>query len=213
MIPLPRNISPDDIEQWFNRGIIMAEVDGRLVPCYYNGVRHRGDDEGTLFVSVETLQQGEEAHVPLDKVFGHWPRCGAVNCHDVSGGNIAVFVERTQRRQYRRTYNPRSLSVSVPDRTSVLRKAGDRAVAGVLTYDRYTAQVFNPVYYTVSQAEVMLRGTHASVALSPTTVITCGDGTNRRVYYNNELVAKYCPHGLVPLRARIPRAVSKRFGG
>lgn len=210
MIPLPEDISPDDIEQWFNRGIIMVSMNDDMVPCYYNGVR-RDLDEDVTGINVETFN-GEEIEVATRDVFGYWPRCGAVNCRAPKGFNIAVFVERMQRRQYRRTYNARSVHPTIPDAAAVTKKAGHQAAQFVLCYDRFTPPVFNPVYYTAPQALAMLNGEHASVAVSPTTVVTCGDGENRRIYYNGEFVAKYCPHGLVPLRARIPRAVSKRFG-
>lgn len=206
MIPIPASLGTGDINQWLNRGVVLVRLDGELVPAMYEEARYNSND--TLCAACMSLDGQKQIFAPFEHVFAHWPRCGAVNV-----GPVALYVQRTQTRQYRRTYNQRCITVSMPDQTLASSIVGETMVMQALTYRNYTAAVFAPEYPDVDEA---LRDLDLeqrfSVALSPTTILVRHSGAIR-VYYNGDLLAKLCDGRLIPLRGKLPRAITKRLGG
>jgi len=188
MIPLPPDISPNDIDQWLNGGWCLVKKRGRLVPAT---MRRNYDDGFLQFQDV----QGDYIEAKLSEVFAHWPRCGAINVDD-----IALYVVREQRRQYRRTYNARQLSIDIPQKWAVMKMTSAHAANSLSpNTTNIVENVFNPHYVSADKAIRQIeQGTAFSRAINPRVIIT-GPYQKMMVYYNGELQAAIVDRQLRPV--------------
>ncbi len=184
---LPDSLTVADVGQWLNGGWFLFERDDRLVP-------------GKLVVTREEYQvqdvHGQTYGMIRAQTFPFWPACGALNLD-----GFAVYVERRQQRQYRRTYNEQCVTLTVPRKWDAMKKNGTDATNICPNSPTVVEAVFNPIYFTYSQAlDMMDTGRATSVALNPHLIVA---GT--LVYYRNALVAKMEDQRIIPVGCDISR--------
>lgn len=179
MMELPPDISPNDIAQWLEGGVFYARR-GRERPWFlatYNGVRDNGQ------VDVFHVGEPERSTVHPHNICVHWPKCGAIN---IAKG-FAVYVQRLQRKQYRRTYNSRCIRTSVPGKWQALKRLQPEDIYIDHGSHEFIQALFEPEYplNTYEAIHRMTQGEWASVALNPQIILA-----RTRVYYRGELVGR-----------------------
>lgn len=175
MIQLPDVLSPRDVHQWIAGG--WGLLDGDLIVTV-------GDDED----DGQHLRDLFGDHVEFDfrrelrRLAVHWPKCGSLN---LSASKFAIHLERRSRQQYRRTYNARCLTLTVPDKWHLL-KAGVLRNTHNPDHPEVVEAAFNPEYPSFEEATRMLNEAGwGSVALSPYLIVSQGlKGQN--VFYRGE---------------------------
>lgn len=210
MIEIPNDIAVQDLAQWLSDGVVVLKNDPAMTPLFVYRIGEAGD------VRVREHREGrlsEPRPVPSRDLLCGWPTCGAVNV-----GGIALYVQRSQIRQYRRTYNSRAVAPAVPDAREA-EEFDPRQYARATHFFTYTEAVYRTEaegYPPPERAIAMVQEPAMfSVAVSPSIIITKVPTTgDLRVWHNNELVAKIFDRAtLLPLRGALPRAVKKRLGG
>lgn len=183
MIPLPNDATPNDVEQWCSRGVVLVRSDASPNdpprPAFYMSA-------ASTSVEVQYLD-GSTRIVPRTAVYVHWPRCGSVN---IPGKPFAVHAARLAQRQYRRTFHVNGLSIVTPRLWDIARFLNGGLSSASVSSQDLAAACFNPVYPSLDEAEHMLtRESVVTVAVTPS-IIIAGDRTGKRMFYfNGELVA------------------------
>ena len=192
---IPRDMLGRDYDAWFDNGFIYLDDELCTYSHYASGYVYGRNEHG------------DEVCCEVEDVEFFWPDCGCVN---VSSG-FAVYVQRRQNRQWRRTYNSREVSVTIPDRWELMKARG----APISTPGEYEIAyaVHRADYPTIVTAETWLDcGMRMSVAISPH-VILAGEG-NKRIYLRDELVGVLQDGKVVPTAGTSKaRRVLKALGG
>lgn len=200
MQPIPDDVGLDDVWQWLNRGWFKYQKGDTYVPATLVQVDRRE-------FAVQTTD-GDEYPYKRGLCFPHWPTCGAVNLQ-----GFAIIVERTQQRQYRRTYNNRCVLLDIPRKWDVMKR---HPFVQSLTPDNpeVVNALFNPEYYTYARALELLDGGWVSVALNPY-VVVAGTRDDQLIYYRGKLLARVVDGELKPLDDTNPRnrRILKFFDG
>lgn len=200
MQPIPKDVNLDDVWQWLNRGWFYYDKGTELVPaCMVQHDRHE--------FMVQTTE-GDEYGYQRDKCYPHWPRCGAINLQ-----GLAVIVERTQQRQYRRTYNSRCVLLNVPRKWDAMKR--HPWVKNITPENPEVVNaLFKPEYFNYDRALELLDAGWVSVALNPYLVIA-GTRDEQLVYYRSKLTARVSEGRYLPLDESNPRAlrILKFFNG
>jgi hypothetical protein len=139
-------------------------------------MRHTESD----YVEMMDVEKNEFFTVSYDEItrlYAHWPRCGSIN---VEGG--AFYLMRAQQQQYRRTYNPRALTVVFPDKWSALKADPEfiRKYTNPMEREIILA-AFNPEYPSWDEAMTLLE-TQPFVALN-SQIILGGERDLLTVYH------------------------------
>lgn len=205
MIPLPRDATAQDIEQWCNRGVVMFDNGGTPSPAWYHSV-----SPGRM-VEIRPLDSMEHQLVPFTSISVHWPLCGSVN---LPGLHYAVHAARQAQRQYRRTWHVAGLDVTTPRAWDVAKFMGLTPRNMNLQPGLLARGCFYGEYPVLPEAERMLGNTHISVALSPR-LIMAGDKDGKRMfYYNGQLAATASENVLYPVGEDTPvRRIAKLLEG
>ena len=187
MQPIPSDVDREDVWQWLNHGWFFH-------------------DDGAGSISPAMLEDGFEVRrtdgkcFPYDRreCFPHWPECGATNAE-----GFAFIMHRDQVRQYRRTYNSRCVNLEIPRKWDVMKRHRwvQRATADS---EEIVNAVFNPKFYTYTQALDLLSGGWVSVALNPY-LIVAGTSEEHVLYYRGKLLAKVSQGAMAPLDPSNPR--------
>lgn len=199
MMSIPDDLAVHDIGQWLNGGwyLFKRNDDSAPEPAKL-GTRR---DE---YCNIDL--EGEAHDLVNDMTFPFWPPCGAINMK-----GFAIYVERRQVRQYRRTYNEQCLIITVPRKWDVMKKMGTSAPNLCPNSPEVVREVFSPCYYTYTMALQMMESGHStSVALNRHLIVA-----GPLVYYRNVLVAKMDGQRIVPMGcedSRIRRII-KFFDG
>lgn len=212
MIAMEANMSWSDIGQWLRDGWFYVKGPN------YPGLRPArlsepvGSDHGGSCLSVTDIHDNTEA-IPYnaisERVFPHWPNIGAVN---VSDYKIAVWMERRQLKQWRRTYNARQLNLSVPRshalETSTLTAATMRQLSA---HDPAVVKdVFAPIYPEIDQVNRLFRLQWGSVAITPRIIIT--NTSPRFIYYRGKLAGAIRGGYFLATNEQLARRVTKVLG-
>ena len=193
MIPIPDNISPDDIGQWLYGGVCLArQPDGEWMPCvvdrvedsYFAGDKIRWIVLGRLASDGFVMRQ----RVKQEDLRAHWPLCGSIN---VPHHRIATHVERVPSKQYKRTFNSRQLAFTLPRSWDIRRSRGTTpAQRCTAASNEVVSALFKPTYpVDYEDALAMLADGWLSVAVNPR-IIVAGDIIGKRmIYYRGQLAA------------------------
>jgi hypothetical protein len=188
MLKLPDDIHHRDVQQWVGGGFVL--IKGKVAAHYDNGDFFPDDsdeDERRPWFSVEGA---EERQYDLGDIMCHWPRCGSIN----TGRGFALYVQREQRRQWRRTYNTRCVVSSTPLKRQVARRYGNRMVSTFsdVGYWQTVQALFFPEYVSPLVAlESIYEKEAMTVAVSPQVIL---GGYGRRplhVFYRGRHVANW----------------------
>lgn len=176
MIPLPEDITPNDVHQWLHGGYFLVEVDGLRLPASLIDV-----ESDTIHARrVDSL---EAVAADLASVYAYWPRCGAIN---LPQRQFSLYVQRQQRRQYRRTFNWRCCELHILGKWEMLKAARGGALQ-VREQDPDLLQaLFSPEYpQDFLDAQSMLVSGWSSVALSPVVTLVQRTDDSISVYYRD----------------------------
>jgi hypothetical protein len=179
MIELPEDIQSHDIGQWLSDGYFFARPSGESewkIASYIGTGDNR--EIGCRWVSAD---HGE--YVPLQDVRAHWPTCGSINMP-----GFALYVQRLQRRQWRRTFNARCVSIGIPGKWQLLKSIDARELRVTTDSPEFLNAVFNPTYPATFDAAMDMLGSQPSVALSPQILLV--GYPNPQVYYRGNLVGQ-----------------------
>lgn len=213
MLEIPRDLTPNDLHQWISDGVVVRKGDKTITPLFVWTVEENCSAMVRPVTNRIPATFRDRFLLSANDMLCGWPTCGAVNV-----GGIALYVQRTQVRQYRRTYNSRGLVATVPD-AAAARQFDNNLYVHVQNFPTFTREVYATEangYPTTEQALASLLEPNVfSVALSPSIIVTKALHTDDlRVWHNNELVAKVLDRTtLLPLCGAVPRAVKKRLGG
>ncbi len=194
-IQLPEDINEDDIYQWLNDGYV--RVNG--VVCQFLGdVSYRRSEYSARFYPCSE-DDDESFEAKISDVECYWPICGAVNKR-YRGKGVAVYVEREQRRQWRRTFNLMCVNALPIHRWSIHRAFG-RTRAHRVTHitNDLVLELFDPTYPTLREAIDRIADRSAvSVAVSPQVSIV-GDGKGTyALYHRTNMVGGLCNGTFTP---------------
>lgn len=178
MIELPHDIQPNDVHQWLEGGVFMALDGEEFRPAVLVGV----PDHGT--VRIVFVGDSDRTDVPYEAVRPHWPQCGALNMP----GRFALYVQRLQRRQYRRTYNGRCVRVSVPGKWACLKALSARELQVDVNSPDFLLELFNPSYPEDFGAAMRALSERASIAVDPHTVLV--GSAEPAVYYRGQAAGR-----------------------
>jgi hypothetical protein len=195
MIPLPRDASATDIDQWCNRGVVMVDTAAGIRPAWFCSI--------TPGRSVEVRYLDDQSiEVVLPTALSvHWPICGSVN---IPGKHYAVHAARQAQRQYRRTWHVAGLDVTTPRGWDVAKFINTTPRSMAHKPDDLARACFLGTYLTYSEAEALLGVSHVSVALNPR-LIVAGDASGKRMfYYNGQLAATASDGVLHPVGEDVP---------
>ncbi len=165
MIRLPEDISNRDLHQWLGGGVCLLDD---TIPVHLMDA-----EEGEDAINVQRVADGRTEWVNWEDVgerlAASWPKCGALNLP----GGFAVYVDRSQSQQYRRTYNKRVLTVHVPGKWDVMRTCGrDVLMALDPNSTAVVLAAFNPEYPEWDEAMELLASLSVySVAVNPYIII------------------------------------------
>ena len=200
MNPLPQDLSISDIYQWLGEGWFLFRHDGQFIVSSL-------EEEMTL----RTIT-GVRHDLIRDRTYPLWPICGSLN---LSEFGYAIYLERIQRRQYRRTYNHKCLSLTIPRKWEVMKAKSLEVDQIHPNTPVVIKEAFDPTYYTYTEAlGLMDHEGWTSVALNPY-IIVSGGPEKCHVYYRRKLVGTITNGQLVPIgdqSARIKRII-KFFEG
>lgn len=182
MLRIPQDLSTRDVEQWLGGGTFYAR---KRAGAKWQLARLLGGGGETGKAHVYFLADKEDSPtLSHSNLRAHWPRCGAVNTP-----RFALYVQRQQRRQYRRTYNGRCVTMDVLGKWRLL----DDVPAYEMIVDKEmfdTLQhVFEPEYPArVDDWQEWMNG-RGSVALNPQ--ITLVGKENPTVFYRTTPVGTF----------------------
>ena len=189
MIPIPSNISADDVGQWLYGGICLVLQEDRWTPAIADRIT-TSDDESELMVRCRTVLDrfGATHRVRLDRIRAHWPLCGSINLPDLA---MSVHVERSPAKQYKRTFNPRQVVFTVPRAWDVRKKRGAELFTRATTIGPETCiALFKPWYpESYEHALAKLSDGWISVAINPRVSVAGDEVGKRMIYYRGKLAA------------------------
>jgi hypothetical protein len=180
-----------DVQQWIGGGVCLLD---RTEPVKYITVNRDRIIVRALNTANDTLIELSEA----DRLAAYWPRCGSLN---VPGG--AIYLLRQQQQQYRRTYNPRALTIIYPDKWAMLKvnPAFVRRYSNVLD-DAVVGAAFNPEYPSWDDAMLMLEG-QPNVAINEQ-IILGGTPDLLTVYHKGKKCGNLINGNFVPAGRALP---------
>lgn len=201
MIKLPENMLGSDVEQWLWNTWFWDAGEGR--PLRFQHV----EDSSTIAAS--TLG-GTMVLIDKEDVRAHWPACGAINVNE-----IALYVQRNQVRQYRRSYTSDFVDVEVPRKWDLMKKGcRTRHLTGETA--EVVEQLFNPEYPTLEDAVSELTRGEAHARALNRHVMLVGQADKILVYYGgpHNLVGRLQENTLIPSVAgrKYALRVSKLIG-
>lgn len=196
-LSLPDDITIRDVQQWLEGCYVYV---GDQVAMYRGGPSPaRGDSEdGTAVSAVVQYSNGSDSRVSVRDIRCFWPVCGAINRRvymkpsKQSPVLYAMYVERRQRKQYRRSFTTSCVHTTIPSAWGLSKVIGQTDLSGYrkIWFDS-AEELFSPTYYTPTQALQMIRDGAFSVAVSPQLII-CGDGKGQHsIYYRTMQVGGY----------------------
>lgn len=183
--PLP-GMNRRDVDQWFNRGIVVYEPPGgERQLCHYEAT----DDAGVAHVTLLTGEVGRAVQTAYTNLRGWWPLCGAVN----TTHNVAAHVSRITSKQYRRTFNSGCIHVKVPREWEARVYLGVRPKstgANLFGAPAVAIGFWRENYPDFTEAcQRIDRGDAFSVAINRR-IIVAGDSSGKRMFYfDGELAA------------------------
>lgn len=191
MIQLLTTMTGRDVQQWIGGGVCLLD---RTEPVkYITTSRER--------VVVRTLESAEDTIISfgqLDRLSAYWPRCGSLN---VPGG--AIYLLRQQQQQYRRTYNPRALTIIYPDKWGMLKANPDFISRYANTLDdRVVMAAFNPEYPSWDDAMLMLAD-QPNVAINEQ-IILGGTPDSLTVYHKGKKCGNLIAGNFIPAGRALP---------
>jgi hypothetical protein len=189
MIPLPKQITPQDVNQWLQHGWFVAEYEGNQII----GQLREFNGETMYMYDLKTKRVKQ---VMTESVRVHWPMCGAINV-----GPIALYIIRRQLKQWRRTYNSRQVHMQIPRKWEAMKVYGD--VLRDLSPDApdVVAALFDPTYPVYDDArEDIQQGVAFSRALSPH-IILAGTPDTLLVYNRGDLAGRIMGGRILPIGA------------
>lgn len=199
MIELPNGISREDIYQWLGDGVFYARSGeqwrlARLV-----------DTDGLY---IQYLDEQSSHRCRASDIRIHWPRCGAINLE-----THALYVQRQQRRQWRRTYNARCVQVHTLGKWGLLGRGDAASMAVDTTGHVFMGALFDPLYpQDLSEAMELLEQRH-SLALTPHLTMVQTSSPGYIVYYHTDRVGHYSGGEFRPAcDALVERRVNKMIG-
>lgn len=203
MIPLPDDITGDDIDQWLRGGVFL--VDG--IPYVYSMMDYDYDADGPRVFGYDLNGDSVRFNHKAQKLCVAWPQVGAVNVRDPG---YALYVQRRQDRQYRRSYNERCASVHVIGRWELARAGVQQDFPNNALDSRVVKAVFEP-WFPPSLAEAFATG-WPSVALSPQLTLFPACGT---VYYRDIKAGVIDRNGIFTATCDpvVARRINKQIGG
>lgn len=205
MIELAEGMSSGDVLQWLEGGVFLSRIDGAWEPVTLT-MRPEGD--GTVAVAP-VGRPDASLRVRYSDVRCHWPTCGAINLPD---SGYALYVQRVQRRQYRRTFNHRCVNLTVPGKWSLLKSMAAADLSPPTHSPEVVRAVFDPKYPASYEEAAELLSTRPSVAVDP--YITLVGYPNTAVYYRADLSARMA-YGSIDFMCPDPIAkrIRKVIGG
>ncbi len=195
MKPLPSDINTNDISQWLEGGwFLFQSVDKEgLEPAQ---VVFNHDNEQWSVVDIE----GKTHPFLRSSIFPVWPECGSLNLE-----GFAIYLQREQQRQWRRTYNDRCLTLTVPRKWDVMKMFGTEVTNVAPDHSVVVRAAFTPRYYTFSDALTKIENERwLSIALNPHMIIA-GAENNYLVYYRGKLIAHITNGKIISLGLKIER--------
>jgi len=186
MIKIPGDISSRDLNQWIGSGVSL--LDGETPVLLY--------DIGENRILLKDAVNGDEYSVPWndrgDRLACFWPKCGSLNV-----GQVAVYLQRKQQQQYRRTYNSRILSLYVPAKWEAMKAIGKDAVRLKAGNPCVVDAAFNVQYPDWDDAMADLRDGAFSRALNPY-IILAKAGSEMSVFYRGRRAGTIRDGQLIP---------------
>ena len=217
MLLIPKELESRDVNQWINSSVVLIDLDDALAPAEVIEVMDYDPESDCVPVVVTPiipdkktgqLVPGKAKTLGADECFLFWPTSQCVN---LDSADVAVYVQRLQHRQYRRTFNSRGVRVVCPELDEFEKNRARMIMYNVETSSgRLAYRLMNPTYPSVEEAlESLDRERKLSVAVSKSLIITA----SKNIYYRGERVAKLYDNRLVPLCfAGVPKALSNVFG-
>ena len=207
MLPIPSNLNARDLHQWVNGTCVLHEGKvGEVVEVEDTAV-----DPG-LYLSFWNEEAGGDTGaelVPPHECVLFWPESQSVN---IARKKFAVHMQRTQQRQYRRSFNNRGYRQVTPDVEAMRHPRFQNLRVGTqLRQVELAHNIMHPVYPSLEEAMRLMReGDLLSAALSKSVILTA----RGNIYYRGDRVAKLHDRRLVSLcSAFLPKAVCSLFGG
>lgn len=207
MIRIPEDISSRDLNQWVGGGVCLLDD---TVPVRLE-CGEEDEDIGLIRIDngrAECLSWDEVG----DRLSAFWPKCGSLN----TTKGFAVYLERSQSQQYRRTYNKRVLTLTVPGKWDVMRSCGRDRMAGLHPdHAGIVKAAFNPDYPEWDVAMELLEDAGVySVALNPYIIIGQRGG-DPAVFYRGQRAGyirngRYISNGYYLDNARIFKLLQGR---
>lgn len=205
MIELPDDIGRDDMYQWLDGGVFLVSVDEEWRPAVLVAA-HEGAGPDRL-VRVVLVGGNRRVDVEQRDIRAHWPVCGAINMD-----RFALYVQRLQRRQYRRTFNPRCVRVSVPGKWACLKALSAQELQVDMIDDDFLLELFNPTYPNDMGQALASLNERASIALNPALVLV--RGPDPAVYYRGQAAGRIVGGEFRPeCDERTARRIRKMAGG
>lgn len=202
MQPLMEGMEMDDISQWLRHGWFFVRDEDELKVMKFEGIM----DPEHVYAFDPAKQMAANVH--MSAIFTHWPRCGAVNM-----GGAALYVQRHQARQWRRTYSSRGVTISIPNRWELLGRVPDHLSALSGDEPVIVQSLFDPKYPGTVQEALRSLDTAPTVALN-TQVMFVSENMGVGVYYRNENVGEYTLGTFRPNCDNLTaRRVNKLIGG
>ena len=215
---LPEDITIRDLYQWISDGYVM--ING--APARLSEADYMFDDDGDRGSDLayqrpdgfrfDMLTDEDDVPVALADVYCHWPKCGSIN----TALGVALYVQRTQRRQWRRTFNGRCVDVRVPLHWQATKLHGRAAIRSLqhLSVPVIT-ELFNPTYVSVEDAVDRLQGKRALTVAVDRNVILGGWGAESpvEIYYRGELCGTLDDNGTHIANVSTRNRVNKKLEG
>lgn len=171
MILVPADISRRDLTTWMSEGVCLLDGETPVI------MREVGDRK----INLREVATKRARSIPWaargERLSVHWPKCGSLNLD-----RFAVYLKRRQVRQYRRTYNARTLTLHIPGKWDAMKLLDPESLAVNPKSNTVVAAAFAPTYYEWDDAVDMLRDDWFSVAISPY-VILARQGEDMAVFY------------------------------
>lgn len=184
MNPLPSDIVAKDVSQWLSEGWFYAEYSKNLFRI--GRLLHVSPDNNTAIVTFLGKEFKDELMLPFDKLYTHWPQCGAINIlpseEQTWHGKFAMSLLRLQKKQWKRTYNSYCLKV--------------RVISDVADHFNYGADsepvikaAFDPQYFSYTHAvKHMFPDGWRSVAITPNIIVSADKSNSQMVFLDGEVI-------------------------
>lgn len=189
MIRIPEDVRGRDLSMWLN-GCYFLVDQGQENYILGSYVEH-----GETTVGYVT-EFGEAKHCQAQDIACTWPVCGSINTE-----KVALYVQRLQRRQYKRSFNWDCVDLTIPNSWFLLTSGVDVVLATRKGWP-IVKELFYPEYITPREAlELIVEGQKLSVAVDSNTIL-CHNNDNIKVYFRGELKALLSDRSLSPIGAK-----------